>query len=270
MFAPNAARLARTSYRALMRASRDLERQAARLGAPRASDAFTEDEHASLARVVPGYMDAVRASTSLRQAVSVEFRAHSEDAEHENARLDASLLVLSTLRRRARLLANMPTSNASSATTDGVRVQVTSSLLPAQTSPSDSRFVYAYEVEITNVGADEPVQIVSREWHIEDEDGLVESVKGTGVVGQQPTLGQGESFSYTSACVMKRIRGSMRGKYIVVGQNSKRVTEASIAPFALVPPGRASTTRVDDGDDEIIDEEDEDIEALTRDSSIKQ
>lgn len=269
MVATNTTRLVRTCYRALMRASRDIERQTARLGAANARDAFTEDEHARLESVVPGYVNAMRTSKSLRNAISLEFRAQSVDDAHENSRLDAALVVLHTLRHRTRLLETMPSSNTSITTTDGVRVVVTSSLLPAQTSPSDSRFVYAYEVEITNVDADEAMQIVSREWEIQDESGEIQRVSGSGVVGQQPTLEPGASFSYTSACVMKRIRGRMSGKYVVVGQATKRVIEASISAFALVPPGRASTANTE-GDDDIIDDEDEDIEALTRDSSLKQ
>jgi len=266
MFSPSTKRIARTSYRALLRASKEFEVQAARLGASSLREAFTEDEHARLSRVVPGYADAAPSSTSLGETIAREFRLPSADVEHENSRLDACLVVLSTLRRRSRLMAKMPTSCTSTTTTDGVRVVVTSSLLPAQTSPSDSRFVYAYEVEITNVGADEPVQIVSREWEIEDEDGGVERVSGSGVVGQQPTLGQGESFNYTSACVLKRMRGSMFGKYMAVGQVSRRVIEARIGAFALSPPMRRTSSIVEA---EIIDDEEEDIEALTRDLSLK-
>ena len=50
---------------------------------------------------------------------------------------------------------------------------------------------------------DEPVKLVSRRWIIKDGSGRTQVVEGPGVVGEQPRLGPGESFEYTSACPLR-------------------------------------------------------------------
>ena len=261
------ARVVRASFRALLRAARRLEAQAARTTAGRV---FTEEEVAELERIAPARgAEAMRDASRARDVVRREFRGASTDEAHLAERLDASLVALGIARRRARRLEDMASETTSETTTEGVRVRVKASLVPSQTSPEVNRYVYAYDVEITNVGNDEAVQVVSREWRVVDEDGNVEFVQGRGVVGEQPVLGVGESFHYSSACALRRIRGTMRGKYVCATQESKRVFEAEIGAFALMPPRKgASELTVDEDEDEDDEGEDEDLKALTRDSAI--
>src|SRR5262245_47902045 len=93
--------------------------------------------------------------------------------------------------------AQRPNTFTSETTTRGIRVQVESSYLPAQSSPRDSQYLFAYHVRIANVGT-ETAQLVSREWIITSADGEVERVKGPGVVGETPVLAPGGGFEYTS------------------------------------------------------------------------
>ena len=53
------------------------------------------------------------------------------------------------------------------ATTRGIVVRVVSTYLPAQSAPEESRYSWAYMVEIENHG-EEPVQLISRRWVITD------------------------------------------------------------------------------------------------------
>jgi ApaG protein len=73
------------------------------------------------------------------------------------------------------------------ATTRGVVVRVVTTYLPAQSSPEESRYSWAYMIEIENHG-EEPVQLVSRRWEITDAMNRTEVVTGAGVVGEQPHL----------------------------------------------------------------------------------
>ena len=41
----------------------------------------------------------------------------------------------------------------------------------------------------------------------------MQEVRGAGVVGKQPVLGPGESFSYTSGCPLTTPDGTMQGTY---------------------------------------------------------
>jgi ApaG protein len=65
--------------------------------------------------------------------------------------------------------------------------------------------------------------------------GEVDEVKGPGVVGEQPVLGPGESFRYSSGAVLPTERGSMRGTYQMHRADGAQF-DAEIAPFLLERP----------------------------------
>jgi ApaG protein len=127
-----------------------------------------------------------------------------------------------------------PRTYTSEATTRGIRIQVESAYLSAQSSPKDSHYLFAYHVRISNVGG-ETAQLVSREWIITNADGEVERVKGPGVVGETPVLPPGGAFEYTSYCPLKTQVGSMQGTYQMVTAGGEKF-DANIAPFTLAVP----------------------------------
>lgn len=96
--------------------------------------------------------------------------------------------------------------------TRGVVVRVEPEFLESQSSPEDSRFVWAYTIEIENRGGD-AVQLMSRWWRIMDAEGRVQEVRGPGVVGEQPVLKPGETFKYTSGAPLGTPSGLMSGSY---------------------------------------------------------
>ncbi len=122
-------------------------------------------------------------------------------------------------------------STTSEAKTRGVRVVVRSVYVPERSSPADENYFFAYRIRIANEG-EETAQLVSREWVITDASGNVETVRGEGVVGEQPVLDPGDAFEYESFCPLSTPTGSMHGKYIMV-TTSGETFEARIAPFAL-------------------------------------
>jgi ApaG protein len=126
------------------------------------------------------------------------------------------------------------TKTTSKATTQGVLVQVRSEFLEEQSQPALRRFVFAYEITITNHGSD-VVQLRSRHWIITDAMGEVQEVKGPGVVGEQPVLSPGDSFRYTSGAVLPTARGTMRGTYQMHRADGAQFN-AEIAEFLLERP----------------------------------
>ena len=78
------------------------------------------------------------------------------------------------------------------AETQGVIVRVRPSSLAGQSDPDERRWVWAYQVEIENHGP-EAVQLMARRWVITDATGHVETVRGPGVVGEQPLIAPGDS-----------------------------------------------------------------------------
>ena len=122
----------------------------------------------------------------------------------------------------------------SSAHTQGILVEVKSEYIADRSAPAARRFAFAYTVEITNQGT-ETAQLKSRHWIITDAQGDVQEVKGEGVIGAQPILAPGESFEYTSWCVLPTPSGSMRGTYQMVTSRGEGF-DAQIATFRLMMP----------------------------------
>ena len=115
-----------------------------------------------------------------------------------------------------------------------VRITVTTSYLESQSDPDAHRFVFAYAIEIQNTGT-EPFKLISRYWHIKDENEKVQEVTGDGVVGQKPVIAPGKAFQYTSAAIINTEIGTMRGSYIMESPTGKQFN-TPIAPFLLSTP----------------------------------
>lgn len=122
----------------------------------------------------------------------------------------------------------------SETTTRGIRVAVLSEYAPDRSQPAQQQWFFLYTITITNEGGD-TVQLLSRHWIITDGSGHVEEVKGPGVVGQQPILGPGESFTYTSGCPLGTPFGKMEGTYQMVSRSGDTF-DVNIAPFTLSEP----------------------------------
>lgn len=120
----------------------------------------------------------------------------------------------------------------STAVTDGIRVSVHSEFRPDRSERG--KFLFTYTVRVTNEG-NEAAQLLSRHWIIVDASGERHDVVGDGVVGKQPLIHPGESFEYTSFCVLDTPHGSMRGTYGMRRANGTAF-QARIAPFPLVVP----------------------------------
>jgi ApaG protein len=115
-----------------------------------------------------------------------------------------------------------------------VAVSVQTQYLPDQSDETGSRFVFAYTITIRNAGS-VAAQLISRHWVITDSQGLVQEVRGLGVIGAQPLLQPGESYEYTSGASIATPVGTMRGSYQMVAEDGTRF-EAAIPEFTLSVP----------------------------------
>lgn len=119
-------------------------------------------------------------------------------------------------------------------TTRSIKVVVKPYYLEDQSSPDENHFVWAYHVRIENQGG-ETVQLRRRHWHITDASGRIQEVRGPGVVGEQPVLGPGESFEYTSGTPLATPSGIMVGSYEMELPNGECFAVA-IPAFSLDSP----------------------------------
>jgi ApaG protein len=127
-----------------------------------------------------------------------------------------------------------PESGKSEAVTRGIRVSVEAVYAPEHSQPSQNHWFFLYSIRIANEG-EETVQLISRHWLISDGLDRVQEIRGLGVVGQQPVLEPGGSFSYTSGCPLGTPFGSMRGTFQMVTGDGEQF-DSVIAPFTLQAP----------------------------------
>ncbi len=121
-----------------------------------------------------------------------------------------------------------------SETTRAIRVVVKPTYLEDQSSPTENRYVWAYHVRIENQGG-ETVQLRCRHWRITDAIGRIQEVKGPGVVGEQPVLGPGQSFEYTSGTPLATPSGIMVGTY-EMETPAGECFDVVVPPFSLDSP----------------------------------
>ncbi|MBL4606718.1 MAG: Co2+/Mg2+ efflux protein ApaG [Pseudomonadales bacterium] len=93
-----------------------------------------------------------------------------------------------------------------------IKVIVTPEFQADDSNPESKRFVFSYEVKITN-HSEENVQLVERSWVVTDAEQQIQRVQGKGVVGQQPELAPGETFAYGSALMLETPFGTLEGAY---------------------------------------------------------
>jgi ApaG protein len=116
-----------------------------------------------------------------------------------------------------------------------INVTVDSYYLAERSQPAEKYFFFAYRIRIENLG-DEAAKLISREWIITDGDGNQQIVRGDGVVGEQPRLGPGQAYEYTSFCPLPTEVGAMEGSYFMRTDGGE-MFRAEIAPFTLAVPG---------------------------------
>ena len=115
-----------------------------------------------------------------------------------------------------------------------IEVSATMQYLAEQSDEAAGRYVFAYTITLRNTGS-VAAQLISRHWVITDAQGLVQEVRGLGVVGAQPLLQPGERFEYTSGASIATAVGTMKGSYQMVAADGTRF-EAPIPEFTLSVP----------------------------------
>ena len=130
---------------------------------------------------------------------------------------------------------SMSQTGHSDCTTEGIRVQVGATFLPAQSAPQMSRYYFAYRVILTNTG-ERSARLLSRLWRITDAENDVREVEGPGVVGEHPLLHPGERYEYMSGCPLPTNWGTMEGHFIWEREDGEQF-QVKIGRFFL-----ASTT----------------------------
>ena len=116
--------------------------------------------------------------------------------------------------------------------TNGIKISVQTHFEGTFYKEEIIHFAFSYEVSISNERQN-PVQLLSRVWHISDALNSKESVEGDGVIGEQPIIHPNETYIYSSGCTLKSPFGSMKGLYYMVDLLDNNMFKAKIPTFKL-------------------------------------
>lgn len=115
-----------------------------------------------------------------------------------------------------------------------IGISVETHYIAGESQPEEEHFVFAYTITIRNNG-NTPAKLLTRHWVITDGHGKVQEVRGEGVVGEQPHIGPGDYFRYTSGTVLDTPVGTMQGSYQMLSDNGEQF-DAPIPLFTLSQP----------------------------------
>jgi ApaG protein len=94
-------------------------------------------------------------------------------------------------------------------------------------------YYFSYQITIKNL-TNYPAKLISRFWKIWESGGKIEHVNGLGVVGLQPIIEPGSSFTYTSGCPLTTSLGQMSGHYNFIQLETNASILVKIPPFQLI------------------------------------
>lgn len=123
------------------------------------------------------------------------------------------------------------------AITQGVKISVDTVYQEEYSNPEKEHFMFAYQITVENL-SDYSVQLMRRQWFIFDSNGTQREVEGEGVVGIQPVIEPGESYSYVSGCNLTTDIGSMTGTYLMHRVADETDFSVDIPEFQLIAPYR--------------------------------
>ena len=116
---------------------------------------------------------------------------------------------------------------------DTKTISVETQYIPEQSDKNDLRYVFSYTITISN-HTDKAFQVLSRYWLITDGNGDTSTVEGDGIVGEQPHIIPGTSYTYSSGCLLKTPLGTMQGYYQVIDdQQETRIIDIPVFQLAL-------------------------------------
>ncbi|XP_005102673.1 polymerase delta-interacting protein 2 [Aplysia californica] len=117
-------------------------------------------------------------------------------------------------------------------TTEGIRVTVIPFYMGCREAQQTHVYWWRYCVRLENQG-EEPVRLRERHWRIFSLSGTLETVRGRGVVGQEPLLSTDQpAFQYSSHVSLQAPSGHMWGTYKMERRDGTSF-DCKIPPFSL-------------------------------------
>lgn len=128
----------------------------------------------------------------------------------------------------------MNSKTSSDTLTENIRVIAQPVFQPFHSSENEGRYLFSYDISIRNESSI-GVTLRSRKWSIINSEGEEIIVRGEGVVGEQPFISPGETYKYSSFCVLDTPFGTMEGFFIMEREDGD-IVQVDIGRFYLNVP----------------------------------
>ncbi len=125
------------------------------------------------------------------------------------------------------------------ALTSGIMISVNCRYEEKFSNPKSGLFLFSYGIQIENKNP-YPIKLLRRYWKITDSNTRQREVEGEGVIGEQPIINPGESYSYRSSCDFNTDMGKMSGYYTIQNRENDLVFNVEIPEFLLMVPYRSN------------------------------
>ena len=119
--------------------------------------------------------------------------------------------------------------------TKGIRISVKTIYDGSYFKNYNLHFAFNYIIKITNQSKS-TVQLKTRHWRIFDSLSPNIIIDGEGVIGEKPLINPGDSYEYSSGCLITSPVGAMRGFYNMIDVNNGKKFRAYIPTFKLNAP----------------------------------
>lgn len=119
--------------------------------------------------------------------------------------------------------------------TRGIKISVSTGFEGTYFKNHKLHFAFSYRITIENHSKDS-VQLMTRHWEIFDSLNNKDIVDGEGVIGKKPVIKPGESYNYTSGCLLASPYGAMRGYFNMINFTSTRNFRVIVPTFRLSAP----------------------------------
>lgn len=116
--------------------------------------------------------------------------------------------------------------------TKGIKISVQTGFEGTYFKNHQVHYAFSYHITIENQGKD-TVQLISRHWDIYDALHSKETVDGEGVVGKKPTLKPGETYTYSSGCLLNSPHGTMSGYFTMINFSNSKLFKVIVPAFNL-------------------------------------
>jgi len=123
------------------------------------------------------------------------------------------------------------------ALSSGIKISVKCNFEERFSKPENGLFLFSYKITLENRN-EFAIQLMRRHWHIYDSSTKRREVEGEGVIGVQPIIKPGETYSYKSSCDFTTDTGKMYGYYVMQNQQTNEEFKVNIPSFVMIVPHR--------------------------------